>query len=63
MTTLIGHCGLEFKVYQTATGTWAWVGQNGCGFTNDSLRYVLDYLVEAKGVKNLPSVRSFYGQQ
>jgi hypothetical protein len=51
MITLTGHCGLEFKVYQTATGTWAWVGQDGCGFTNADLLYILDYLAETKGVK------------
>jgi hypothetical protein len=41
-----GECGLKFKVYQTASGSWATQDQKGCGITNESLMYVLEYLKE-----------------
>lgn len=51
MLTFIGHYGLEFKVYRTKTGSWAWVDQDHWGFTSDSLQFILEYLVETRGVK------------
>ena len=56
MLTFIGHCGLEFKVYRTETGYWAWMDQDNWGFTSDSLQFVLEYLVETKGVKRSDAV-------
>lgn len=50
MITLIGKCGLEYKVYKTKTGTWAWANQKGEGFTNDSLEYIIEYLKEVQAI-------------
>lgn len=45
-------------VYKTESGLWAFIDRKGYGFTNQSLRYILDYLDEKEiGVAMILSER------
>ena len=49
--TVTGNFGIQYTVYKTDSGNWAWKTEKGEGFTAESLAYVLEYLKEAKGAR------------
>ena len=50
MKTYIGKCGLKYTIEKIG-GQWVWRGQDGCGFSNESLEYIMEYLVEVMRIK------------
>jgi hypothetical protein len=50
MFTVKGSFGYEYRVYKVGH-LWAWNDSQGYGFTHFSLKNILEYLEETKGVK------------
>ena len=50
--------GSVFRVYSNSDNSYSWKDNKGCGFSNNSLDYILNYLTDTYG--DLTLIYSLY---